>query len=64
LTIRPNTECPITIPDGTNRLVTPESLPAALAEVLRNPPAARSPALWDGHAGERIADVITHWLPC
>jgi UDP-N-acetylglucosamine 2-epimerase (non-hydrolysing) len=64
LTIRPNTERPITITEGTNRLVTPESLPGALAEVLRDPPAARSPALWDGHAGERIAEVITHWLPC
>lgn len=64
LTIRPNTERPITISEGTNRLVTPASLPAALASVLLDPPPARSPALWDGHAGERIADVITHWLPC
>jgi UDP-N-acetylglucosamine 2-epimerase (non-hydrolysing) len=62
LTIRPNTERPITITDGTNRLVTPQSLPGALAGVLLSPPPARSPALWDGHAGERIADVITAWL--
>jgi UDP-N-acetylglucosamine 2-epimerase (non-hydrolysing) len=61
LTIRPNTERPITITDGTNRLVTPASLPGALAEVLRSPPPARSPALWDGHASERIAEVITGW---
>ncbi len=61
LTIRPNTERPITITEGTNQLVTPVSLPGALAEVLRSPPPARSPALWDGHAGERIADVITGW---
>jgi UDP-N-acetylglucosamine 2-epimerase (non-hydrolysing) len=61
LTIRPNTERPITITAGTNQLVSPESLPDALAGVLRSPPPARSPALWDGHAGERIADVITHW---
>ncbi|HEY8788298.1 MAG TPA: hypothetical protein VIM10_04055 [Actinopolymorphaceae bacterium] len=61
LTIRPNTEPPITITDGTNQLVSPESLPVALAGVLRDPTAARSPALWDGHAGERIADVITAW---
>ena len=59
LTIRPNTERPIKITEGTNQLVTPESLPSTLAGVLRDPPAARSPALWDGHAGERIADVIT-----
>jgi UDP-N-acetylglucosamine 2-epimerase (non-hydrolysing) len=61
LTIRPNTERPITITEGTNRLVSPESLPGELAEVLRDPPPARSPALWDGHAGERIAEAITHW---
>jgi len=59
LTIRPNTERPITITDGTNRLVAPESLSCALADVLRSPPPARSPALWDGRAGERIADAIT-----
>jgi len=58
LTIRPNTERPITITEGTNRLVTPELLPGRLAEVLSSPPPARSPALWDGHAGERIAGEI------
>jgi UDP-N-acetylglucosamine 2-epimerase (non-hydrolysing) len=63
LTIRPNTERPITITEGTNRLATPSSLPVALAEVLRFPPPARSPALWDGHAGERIAEVIADWIP-
>lgn len=62
LTIRPNTERPITIFEGTNQLVTAESLPAQLAMVLQDPPAPRSPALWDGKAGARIADVITAWL--
>ena len=61
LTIRPNTERPITITEGTNRLVTPASLPRALAEALREPPTGHAPALWDGHASERVAEAITAW---
>ena len=64
LTVRPNTERPITISHGTNRLLEPEAVvPAArsvLAEGLAVP--AEGPPLWDGHAGERIADVIADWL--
>jgi UDP-N-acetylglucosamine 2-epimerase (non-hydrolysing) len=57
LTLRPNTERPITLTAGTNRLVTPEglgpALDAALAGKLRR--LGDGPPLWDGHAGERIA---------
>lgn len=60
LTIRENTERPITITEGTNQLVGTE--PAAIittAEaVLRDGVRVRRPELWDGHAAERIADVI------
>ncbi|MFI7588421.1 non-hydrolyzing UDP-N-acetylglucosamine 2-epimerase [Spongisporangium articulatum] len=68
LTMRPNTERPVTITHGTNRLVTPESVLSALDEVLAAPAAPRPapeparPPLWDGAAGERIADVIVDWL--
>jgi UDP-N-acetylglucosamine 2-epimerase (non-hydrolysing) len=64
LTVRPNTERPITITHGTNRLVTPDAVPAAVAEVLAAPGSQRRdpPALWDGHAGERIAAVLADWL--
>jgi UDP-N-acetylglucosamine 2-epimerase (non-hydrolysing) len=61
LTLRPNTERPITISHGTNRLVTPETLGAAADEALRGGSAARTsdgPPLWDGHAGERIASIL------
>jgi len=64
LTVRPNTERPITISHGTNRLVEPEAVvPAArsvLAHGLSVP--ADGPPLWDGHAGERIAAVVKEWL--
>jgi UDP-N-acetylglucosamine 2-epimerase (non-hydrolysing) len=64
LTVRPNTERPITISHGTNRLVEPEALAAAARTILESgftlPPSP--PPLWDGHAGERIADVVAGWL--
>ena len=64
LTIRPNTERPITISHGTNRLVEPAAVVAAAREVLAGParPSGPRPPLWDGHAGERIADVVVAWL--
>jgi UDP-N-acetylglucosamine 2-epimerase (non-hydrolysing) len=59
-TLRPNTERPITITHGTNRLVTRELLPQAIEDSLRagRPTTRVVPPLWDGHAGERIASVI------
>jgi UDP-N-acetylglucosamine 2-epimerase (non-hydrolysing) len=64
LTVRPNTERPITISHGTNRLVEPETLPAAAAAVLERgtPASSELPPLWDGRAGDRIAAVIERWL--
>jgi UDP-N-acetylglucosamine 2-epimerase (non-hydrolysing) len=64
LTMRPNTERPITISHGTNRLVAPTEVVAAAAEILDGParPMGPRPPLWDGHAGERIADAIVDWL--
>lgn len=57
-TVRENTERPITITEGTNRLVpNPADLPALLRAVTRttNP---RRPEGWDGHAGERIVAAL------
>jgi UDP-N-acetylglucosamine 2-epimerase (non-hydrolysing) len=64
LTMRPNTERPVTITSGTNRLVTPDQIVAAFAEVLDRPGGAEPavPPLWDGHAGPRIARVVQRWL--
>ncbi|GAA0816559.1 non-hydrolyzing UDP-N-acetylglucosamine 2-epimerase [Spirilliplanes yamanashiensis] len=60
LTLRENTERPITITEGTNTLagVEPAAVVAAARAVLADPPPARRPALWDGHAGDRIAAVL------
>jgi UDP-N-acetylglucosamine 2-epimerase (non-hydrolysing) len=59
-TLRENTERPITILEGTNRLLglDPEGIervPSLLAE--SRPPAAK-PEGWDGRAAARIADVV------
>ena len=64
LTVRPNTERPITITHGTNRLVAPDGVPQAVAGILGGAFArpAEPPPLWDGRAGERIAGVIATWL--
>jgi UDP-N-acetylglucosamine 2-epimerase (non-hydrolysing) len=60
LTLRDNTERPITVTMGTNRLVgnEPEDVEAAALDWLADPPTGKTPPLWDGRAGERIADVL------
>jgi UDP-N-acetylglucosamine 2-epimerase (non-hydrolysing) len=63
-TIRRNTERPVTITNGTNRLVEPEGVVGAAGSVLDGSWSAPAdpPALWDGHAGQRIGDVVAEWL--
>lgn len=60
LTLRENTERPITISDGTNRLVgtDPETIRRVADEVLASATVPRCPALWDGKAGHRIAESL------
>jgi UDP-N-acetylglucosamine 2-epimerase (non-hydrolysing) len=59
ITVRPNTERPVTIDIGTNRLVPePADLPDAVQLALSEPVGGGVPPGWDGHAGERIADVL------
>jgi UDP-N-acetylglucosamine 2-epimerase (non-hydrolysing) len=64
LTVRPNTERPITITHGTNRLVTPAELADAAGAVLdgRIEFSSERPPLWDGRAGERCAGAILELL--
>ena len=61
LTVRENTERPITVSMGTNVLVgrDPEKLRAELSRVLSGKAKKGTvPPLWDGRAGERIADIL------
>ncbi|MFC9297140.1 non-hydrolyzing UDP-N-acetylglucosamine 2-epimerase [Streptomyces sp. NPDC057011] len=60
VTLRENTERPITVEEGTNVLAgtDPERIVATVNRVLDDPPAPRCPALWDGRASDRIAEVL------
>jgi len=60
LTLRENTERPITIIEGTNQLVgnDPVRVLNALDKVLNRKFETKRPALWDGQAGRRIAESI------
>ena len=63
LTLRPNTERPITITSGSNRLVTRSELASAVLKACDDGPyAGELPPLWDGQAGPRIARIVTAWL--
>ena len=61
LTFRENTERPITVTHGTNRVVglDPARVALAVDEILAaTAPVLRIPELWDGHAAERIVEVL------
>lgn len=66
ITMRDNTERPVTIEQGTNRLAGTDPariLQAALGALDESPAAVtRVPPLWDGRASERIADILEERL--
>ncbi|PYX51230.1 MAG: UDP-N-acetylglucosamine 2-epimerase (non-hydrolyzing) [Acidobacteria bacterium] len=66
LTLRSNTERPITVTMGTNTLVGQDKkkLASELSAILEGRgKKGNVPPLWDGHAGERIADVLQRFEP-
>ena len=65
LTFRGNTERPVTITHGTNRLIGTDPgriVPEVRTALAAEPPPRRVPPLWDGHAAERITDVLARTL--
>ena len=65
LTMRDNTERPITVEQGTNTLVGRDAarIRAAVDEILRTGgKRGRVPELWDGNAAVRIAEHLAGWL--
>jgi UDP-N-acetylglucosamine 2-epimerase (non-hydrolysing) len=66
LTLRENTERPVTISEGTNILVgtDPVKIVAAAQDILAgNSKVGRIPPLWDGKAAERIVEVLLQLVP-
>jgi UDP-N-acetylglucosamine 2-epimerase (non-hydrolysing) len=66
ITLRENTERPITLSEGTNVLAgtDPAAIRAACALVMTGAAKqGKRPALWDGHAAERIVAVLLHSIP-
>jgi len=64
LTLRENTERPITVTHGTNRVVgtRTEDIVNGFEQAVGAPTPARMPELWDGRAADRIAAVIGRFL--
>lgn len=63
ITLRHNTERPITCLQGTNQVVgnRKEAIVTAARRILSNHvPARRAPDKWDGRAAQRIVDVLLH----
>lgn len=64
LTLRHNTERPVTVDQGSNRLVgtDPQAILGGVDEVLAGDwRSAERPSMWDGQASQRIAEVIQRW---
>jgi len=65
ITLRENTERPITVSQGTNTVVgtSPAKILEAVDEILRSGgKRGRVPELWDGGASQRIVAVLRDWL--
>jgi UDP-N-acetylglucosamine 2-epimerase (non-hydrolysing) len=65
ITLRNNTERPITVTEGTNTITgqNPEKILATYREVMATGgKAGRVPEFWDGHAADRIAVILRDWL--
>ena len=65
LTMRDNTERPVTVEQGTNTLVgrnCQRALECVDAILRTGGKRGRTPELWDGRAAERIADALAVWL--
>ena len=64
LTLRENTERPITVTHGTNQVVGTDTstILAGFARALSPAGPALRPELWDGHTAERITRVLCRFL--
>ncbi|MES2537650.1 MAG: UDP-N-acetylglucosamine 2-epimerase (non-hydrolyzing) [Pseudomonadota bacterium] len=67
ITLRNNTERPITVDEGTNTMAgqDPAGILTAFEDIMRTGgKAGRVPEFWDGKAAVRIAQIIRQWAEC
>ena len=64
LTLRQNTERPVTVEQGTNRLAgtSKETILAAWESHQRQPKRGQAPPLWDGHTASRCVDTLAEFF--
>ena len=65
ITLRENTERPITVDEGTNTVAgqDPSTIMAIYEDIIDGGgKAGRVPQYWDGKAAERIADILAAWM--
>jgi UDP-N-acetylglucosamine 2-epimerase (non-hydrolysing) len=64
LTLRENTERPVTVTHGTNRVVgmNPANILAGYRAAMSDTNLDRRPPLWDGHTAPRVANVLQKYL--
>jgi UDP-N-acetylglucosamine 2-epimerase (non-hydrolysing) len=65
LTLRENTERPITVDQGTNTIVGSDEklIFSSYQEIInRGGKTGRIPELWDGKAAERLVTITRNWL--
>jgi len=62
LTLRPNTERPITVTEGTNRFCTAEEIEEQAAAALADGSKAAPPSFWDGKTAGRVAASIRRFI--
>ena len=61
LTLRDNTERPVTLEEGTNTMAgsNPEVIKKCFRDVIAHGgKQGKAPPLWDGHAADRILDIL------
>ena len=64
ITLRDNTERPVTVSEGTNRVLgnNIKLLPALIKTALSSDMPKKIPTYWDGHTAARIMSILVPWL--
>jgi UDP-N-acetylglucosamine 2-epimerase (non-hydrolysing) len=63
LTVRPNTERPVTVWEGSNKLIKMEDIVGEVQQIIEgNGKHGNIPKYWDGRTAERIVELIGSWL--